>query len=231
MAANFETFKGVNMTEEVKVTMLDPNWTDFILADLSREEMQTKDGKEYPKVDGLRRMVMKHLGDIIDNNSLVVQTPDNSNESRTTVVAQIVIETPDGRRKTASGVADCNFRNAEKTFSKYPGAIAETRAEGRALRKLLNLRTVAYEEMGTEEAQDSDDPKYVTDTQLSAIDIIASRLKVNVRKMLKKHGLEVDKITKISYGEAQSFVNALQGLQQSGVDEDIIGYDSNWRTE
>lgn len=46
------------------------------------------------------------------------------------------------------GTADCNVHNTGDPFLNYPTAVAESRAESRALRKALNIRLLSVEEIG-----------------------------------------------------------------------------------
>ena len=49
------------------------------------------------------------------------------------------------------GTADCNSKNTQGKFVHYPTAVAESRAEARALRKALGIRMLSSEEIGFRE--------------------------------------------------------------------------------
>ena len=49
------------------------------------------------------------------------------------------------------GTADCSEKNTTSPFSNYPTAVAESRAEARALRKALGIRLLSSEEVGFQE--------------------------------------------------------------------------------
>src|SRR5206468_2886867 len=121
----------------------EPSWTDFVLAKLTPEEF--RDGN--PKVDGLRRVASELLGDIIENSSEVLQAPTAANGFFATVRARVVILWKkdcygDPGPRVFTGLADVYPGNTEPAFGRFPSSVAETRAEGRALRKALQLRRV-----------------------------------------------------------------------------------------
>lgn len=77
----------------------------------------------------------------------------------------------DGRQFV--GTADCNTRNTDADFIKYPTAVSESRAEARALRKALNIRILSVEEIGL---SDNIKPSgKISDQVVAAIKALLSR--------------------------------------------------------
>ena len=85
------------------------------------------------------------------------------NEKRATVVHTLSYvmndeEMEDGlRTRFVTGSADVYWGNCDKIYRNHPVAVAETRAEGRALRRALKLRKVVAAEELVEDAEDNPD--------------------------------------------------------------------------
>jgi len=215
----------------------DLEWTDYVLNLLSDDEKIMGN----PTTDGLRRIFEIALNCVIlDSNSDVVQTPDVSNEKRATVVHKLTYslkladpERPDLNIRSVSGSADVYWGNCDKVYRNHPVAVAETRAEGRALRRALKLRkVVAAEELAKdiEDHPDHDTVTKITNNQINFMDVLSKRLNVNMSKLLEKLALSSNNIYNISYDDAADVVNKLTTYQQqNSVSEDILGYESNWK--
>ena len=217
----------------------DLEWTDYVLSLLSDDEKIMGN----PTTDGLRRIFEIALNCVVvESTSNVMQTPDINNEKRATVVHTIgyIINHPDRNEdpmllnmRTVSGAADVYWGNCDKIFRNHPVAVAETRAEGRALRRALKLRkVVAAEELAKdiEDHPDHDTITKITNNQLNFMDVLAKRLDINMIKLINKLALSSDNIYNISYTDAVNIVTQLtQYQQQNNVSEDILGYESNWK--
>ena len=227
-----------NQTDAVEkvVTPNDTGWTDYVLGLLEDDEKIMGN----PTTDGLRRIFETVMNcTIIGADSHVVQTPDISNEKRATVTHLLTFILNDesvpekSKCRSISGAADVYWGNCDKIYRNHPVAVAETRAEGRALRRALKLRkVVAAEEIAkdVEDHPDHDTVTKITNNQLNFIDVIAKRMNINVTKLLEKLVLSTDNIYNISYEDAVNVVKTLtEHQQQNNVSEDILGYDSNWR--
>ena len=145
-----EDVEVVAETVEIKLTSNDLAWTDYVLSLLSDDEKISGN----PTTDGLRRIFEIALNcRVIASVSDVVQTPEPNNEKRATVVHSItyvlnegILEHPELNTVTINGAADVFWGNCDKIYRNYPVAVAETRAEGRALRRALKLRKVVAAE-------------------------------------------------------------------------------------
>lgn len=227
------------VAEKEKPTPNDIEWTDYVLSLLSDDEKIAGN----PTTDGLRRVFEIALNcTVIESTSNVAQTPDINNEKRATVVHTLgyVLNSSDQNQdplllnmRTVSGAADVYWGNCDKIFRNHPVAVAETRAEGRALRRALKLRkVVAAEELAKdiEDHPDHDTVTKITNNQLNFMDVLAKRLDINMTKLLSKLALPVDNLYNISYTDAVNVVTQLtQYQQQNNVSEDILGYDSTWK--
>jgi hypothetical protein len=234
------TTEETQVIEKEKPTPNDIEWTDYVLSLLSDDEKIAGN----PTTDGLRRIFEIALNcAVVESTSNVAQTPDINNEKRATVVhtiGYIILNSSDGNSdpmllnmRTVSGAADVYWGNCDKIFRNHPVAVAETRAEGRALRRALKLRkVVAAEELAKdiEDHPDHDTVTKITNNQLNFMDVLAKRLDINMTKLLSKLALPVDNLYNISYTDAVNVVTQLtQYQQQNNVSEDILGYDSTWK--
>jgi len=218
------------------VTTNDIEWTDHVLGLLSDDEKIAGN----PTTDGLRRIFEAALNCVvISAESSVVQSPSPENEKRATVVHRLTYVLNDGhdssltKQRVVSGAADVYWGNCDKIYRNHPVAVAETRAEGRALRRALKLRkVVAAEELAKdiEDHPDHDTVTKITNNQLNFMDVLAKRLNINMHKLLEKLAVKSDNIYNISYTDAVNIVTQLtQYQQQNNVSEDILGYESNWK--
>jgi len=229
-------------TNNVSVTIPTPNdieWTDYVLSLLSDDEKIS----DNPTTDGLRRIFEKALNcTMIESTSNVVQTPDISNEKRATVIHSLMfilndIDTDsDIKYRTVSGSADVYWGNCDKIYRNHPVAVAETRAEGRALRRALKLRkVVAAEEIAKdiEDNVDGDSVTKITNNQINFIDVIAKRIDVDVLKLVDELNIKIknSNIYSIDYNSAVAIITELSEMQRDSqnIKESIKGYNSSWR--
>jgi hypothetical protein len=234
-----ETTNDMVITEENNktVTPNDLEWTDYVLSLLSDDEKIAGN----PTTDGLRRVFEIALNCTITNSSSdVIQSPSPENEKRATVIHSLafVLNDPDTNQetkyRTVSGAADVYWGNCDKVYRNHPVAVAETRAEGRALRRALKLRKVVAAEELAKEIEDHPDghnTSKISGNQINFIDVLSKRLDIDVNKMLNKFGHTDKNIYNIEHGDAINIINLLSSYQQdlNSISEDIKGYDANWR--
>ena len=218
-------------------TIHDIEWTDHVLSLLSEDEKIMGN----PTTDGLRRIFEVAMNaKIVSSTSTVVQTPSRDNDNRGTVCHSITFRLdPDGEDKdglnliTVDGSADVYWGNCDKIFRNHPVAVAETRAEGRALRRALRLRkVVAAEEIAAniEDHPDADTINKITNNQINFIDVLAKRLNIDVLKLLPKLAINETNIYNILYEDAVRIASTLSEYQQkNATPDDVLGYDSNWK--
>jgi hypothetical protein len=228
----------VEQNEDVVTpTPNDIEWTDYVLGLLSEDEKISGN----PTTDGLRRIFEIALNcTVVESMSSVVQTPEISNEKRATVVHTIGYRLNDGgnhesvlNKKVVSGAADVYWGNCDKIFRNHPVAVAETRAEGRALRRALKLRkVVAAEEIAKdiEDHPDHDTVTKITNNQLNFMDVLGKRLNINLAKLLENLDINKDNMYNIEYNDAVNIIKTLNEYQQqNSIPDNILGYDSNWK--
>ena len=232
------SIKDVIMDDTPQITSLE--WNDYVMSLFEEDELI----ENRPLSAGLRRVSELVLGRIVSSGPVQVFPPKEDNGiGRATVVWKVEFE--DGTM--FSDVADCWEGNTEDTYCAYAVATAATRAEGRALRKALRLRTVAAEELtkkntasivrgisqskGMDNTQgEYEDSSRMTDNQANFIDVKCRQLNVDGSKFFK----EVFKIStsrKITKQQASNAIEKLNDFQRVSGDipESIVGYNEDWR--
>ena len=236
----------VEKVEEVKSDIVDKKvpkttdleWTDYVLSLLSEDEKISGN----PTTDGLRRIFEIALNcRVVVSSSKVVQSPDPNNEKRATVVHSVVYllndaspDRPEFNTVSVDGAADVYWGNCDKVYRNHPVAVAETRAEGRALRRALKLRKVVAAEELAKEIEDNPDNSSVSkisNNQINFIDVMAQRLNINVVKLFNNNQLPTDNVYSVSHDDAVNIIRLLSKYQQniSEISEDIMGYSSDWK--
>lgn len=234
--------KTTEETSTTKTTKIDTNsleWNDYVLGLLSDDEKI--DGN--PTTDGLRRIFEIALDcTVIESISSVVQSPDPNNEKRATVVHSIgYILNSEGSdkaslniKKIVSGAADVYWGNCDKIYRNHPVAVAETRAEGRALRRGLKLRkVVAAEELAKdiEDTPDGESVGKISQNQINFMDVMAKRLNINIHELLVDLSIDSSNINNISHENAIVAIRELSKYQQNvdQIPQKLVGYDVSWR--
>ena len=126
--------------EDSRPEITSPEWPNWVMEQFSPDEMF--DGN--PTVPGLRRIAELVFGQpVFSGPTTVDSSADTLNPIRATVVYTVTFK----NGSTYSDVADVWHGNCDDKFAAFASATAATRAEGRALRKALRLRTCAAEEL------------------------------------------------------------------------------------
>ena len=123
--------------------------------------------------------------------------------------------------------------NCDKVYRNHPVAVAETRAEGRALRRGLRLRKVVAAEELTDSTEDdigADNVTKITNNQINFIDALSKRLDINVIELIKSLDIKQDNVKTILHSDALSVIRELSSFQQKTDDipQTIQGYINNW---
>jgi hypothetical protein len=222
----------------VKVTPNDLGWTDYVLGLLSDDEKISGN----PTTDGLRRIFEIALNcDVIEAMTEIVQAPTPENEKRATATHTIryvlkgdLSSEGEVKYRAVTGAADVYWGNCDKIYRNHPTAVAETRAEGRALRRGLKLRKVVAAEEIAKDIEDHPDENSVSKisvNQINFIDVIAQRLNVNVANLIKSLAITEANIYNIAHEDAVSVIKHLTSYQQdmSKLTDELLGYQSNWK--
>lgn len=224
------------MTKNKKPNITDVEWTEYVLGLLSDDEKIS----ENPTTDGLRRIFEIALNCVITESvSTVVQSPEPNNEKRATVVHSLTYILKDGvveppfNKITVNGAADVYWGNCDKVYRNHPVAVAETRAEGRALRRALRLRKVLAAEEVVENLEDNPDGENsnkISLNQINFINVLAERLNINVRSLVESMDLSLEDAHQMQHKDAVDVIRKLSVYQRTMEDipEKIMGYDKEW---
>ena len=213
--------------------MGDPEWTDHVLSLLDKDEMINGS----PTVDGLRRITELVIGRIVSSKTIIHQVPTPENQYRASVVVSLCVSEDVTRELLeVDGAADVCMQNCDSPYYKYPVATAETRAEGRALRRLLRLKKVVAAEEVSKNAYEPEvnlinDDSLINETQIRFLEILSQRLDINLKKLVQKDYPEVHNIKELPYLDSKKLQEKINGFQTVAPPEDIVGYDKTWRAE
>jgi hypothetical protein len=237
-SGDWEEIVDVNDDEEETLSakqtpsISDPNWTEYVLKQLTDKELF--DGR--PTVAGLRRVTQKIIGPIKESTLEVYQSPSHNCDG-CTVKAHIVIEPLDGEYNIYEGLGHADHtNNTAHPFDKFNVTIAETRAEGRALKKILGLSNIFTveeidQESKTSMSELSNEP--INNNQINAIDKICSadRCNINVEAFVKDKHPGCKKLNQISDADAIGLLKTLSEYQQemNNIPNDLKNYDPDWK--
>jgi hypothetical protein len=211
----------------------DPEWTAYVLSLLVPSEKVETNRGVYPRAAGLRRVANKLLG-LISISTHVAEAPSPMNNGRATVVCDVSYRDDDEGVISASGAADCFKKNSTHPFYYHPTSTAETRAEGRALKRLLCLDVFTIEEMDVvpDYADDDETPEDETKTQTSGyINGLRSLMKVrkvDEEKLLASVGVKgsngdvILSLSKMTPDQCQAVMTELMAVINSGNIPDSI---------
>lgn len=203
-------------------------WQDYVISLLQPDEYVTNRDRKFPKATGLRRVAQIVLGPIIESGPRNVWQV----QGQATIVYEVKFRWENGRNKhdfsvntdyrIFSEIADANDKNTPSPFNNHLSATASSRAEGRALRKALQLNIVTAEEMSLSLDEPSissvDTSKEdITTSQLIMIQSLAKRLNINLEKALQFHNFPSD-IATLSREQAGEFAHAMNRYQGDGAD-------------
>lgn len=234
---DFHLSEDVDMVENVDVKTVDktpeptdPNWTAFILAQLEEDEKQ--DGN--PKVDGLRRLVEKYIGQIVATEIECKSVPsfgERLDDNTSTVVAKVVVFNHLTKRPIVSmAVADAPAASCQHPYNKFLSSIAETRAKARCYRELLRLKNV----VSADEVQGvgMDISQLITDQQKTFIDSLCKQLDISVKVAAYRGAKkELAGLSKYKKDDGVQIIELLTDFKNSGKqrDKSTESYDHSWR--
>lgn len=233
--------------DDVKTELMSPmvpnytsfEWHDYVMSMFEAEEL---DINGYPKLTGLRR-VANDIFLITHSQVNIVDFPNANNGNRATAIYTLVASMrSDINPQTIQlgDAADACPSNCPNLVANYPVAMASARAEGRALRKLLLLRTLASEELAESENTNQVKEKegYIKIGQTYVIETLCKRNDLNLMKFINDVSFLIDakpynKIEEVTYDKAIAMIAALRKIQNQTNDKpvpnDMKGFDPKWR--
>jgi len=114
------------------------------------------------------------------------------------------------------GAGDCNRNNTEGKFANYPTAIAESRAEARALKKALGITMLAAEEIDLSAGAEVKPTQKVSSNIVSAIEKLVERNGLDtivvIEKVLPDRVDSINTLSDLTVAEGQSVMAHLNDL-------------------
>lgn len=220
-----------SIPENDRPSQFSPQWSDFVMTHFIEEELVGGN----PTVDGLRRVAQLLLGPIVWQDARVDSTPCFDNRFRAaTVTFWCDIEKRDHSVVRFVGVASVSTSNTGDPYVTHPASTAETKAEGRALKRALGLRKVyAAEELSDNVAEDIDvfDPDAkITNELRFAIDLVCKTNQINVMSFVNSGKATYEHIDDVPFKVAKRMFEHLNsyGNGEKEIPEAIKGYKSGW---
>lgn len=204
----------------------DPTWPAFVLKHFVDDELEGKN----PRLEGLRRVAELLLGSIAEEDCKLVQAPSPENGMRAAVKAKIVFrsQTEGGLNRIFTGLGGAGPDNCTDEFGRFPVAMAETRAKGRAFRSALRLRRVvaAEEVAGAPSNPDVADDQAIHVGQVSVLALLAERQKISLPALLAKMGIDKTDLRQLTRGEGIAVAKAINDLRMSSGPNPAAGQSS-----
>ena len=208
----------------------DAEWSEYLLDQLADHELING----APTVDGLRRITEKCFSEIVESRSSIVETPRSDNGLRCTICHTLtIIKHRTMRTVRIDGCVDVLHTKTPHPFKDHLVATADTRAEGKALRRALKIRVITAEELQSENEEEVlTSEEGINDQQILAINQLCKRLDVSVEAIVTSKCSNAEKINDINNLEARLIISRLSGFQRkpSEIEEEkVSGYDENWK--
>lgn len=184
------------------VDPLSVEWTPYVMSLFDASELE----RGMPKVAGLRRVTEKLMGPYnVDVD--VINHPKDSDYKATVKVRVSFV----GTQYYNEAAADVSSMNTDRTFSVHAVATAETRAEGRALRKALKLSNVlCAEEAYVPETTDGNlSDKKITPEMIAGIKAMCVPVGVDPLKLGILINPNISEIDNLSVEEAKKMVEKI----------------------
>jgi hypothetical protein len=220
-----------------------PEWNEYVMGLFAPEELI--DGK-YPNVNSLRRLTELLLGDIVFSGPVKVeQTMELEHTGKAVVTYQVTIDwkldavyagyvdIQEGYpQRTFTSVASSWIGNTDDMYAVFPESIAETRAEGRALRRALRLNVVCADELTKKDTAaivqqqktpttttgEWDEEGLITDAQINTIKLICDRLNIDLNKFINSGSKKYNNIEEVKKSAAAGMLKQLSRYQSAGSD-------------
>lgn len=173
--------------------------------DLTDKEMFEKDGVQCVALRGLQRLAHRNRGGVRGVYSRISHTPARDNP-----IAAVTVEYSFHDGTTFCGSADATPAAHKRPFSLHLVAVAESKAEARALRRAFNINRVSFEELGSAPIAGPDtDKEKVTDQTLRGIRVVAKRKGIAPTDLTKISGKDVSDISELTQVEGRDLMKKL----------------------
>ena len=192
-------------------------WQEYVLSMFDSSEMV--DGK--PKAEGMLRVARNLFGTTVSISTVVHEVCP----AYCFVTCEVECVDYRGDSCMIHGSAECTQDNTDEPYNKYPLATAETRAMGRALKRLLGLNILTAEESSkkAELTQISNDENRtegsITPNQVRVIDKTCKRLNIDLETVIVITDFgEYEDINQVSHATALAIIATLDQWEREKVE-------------
>ena len=200
-----------------------PEWSSYVMNQFVNSEL---DDKGHPKIAGLRRITNLLLGPIISSGPRqLYPVSDPDGPGRAAVLIEIVIAWGGTKEdlRTFTAIASSWHGNTDDEYAIFPEAMAETRAEARALRKALGLNIVSADETTQKDASEIvqqykektnwEVEGQIKDSQIHVIQVLCDRLGIDITKFINSGEKQYNDIKEIQNTIASKMIQKLNQYQ------------------
>ena len=217
-------------------------WSDYVMTQFHPSELI--DGK--PLTIGLRRVAELLVGEIVSSKPTQVNVRPSKESviDRVTVVYEVQFSVKDGSggryTKTYADCADVWEGNTDDLFAVHGSATASTRAEGRALRKALKIKTIAFEESCKKDVSkflasstQAEGEERITRDQVNFMTLKCKKLDIDIEKFYNSGEKFYNSIHEVKKDVAAKMIKNLNELSndKTKIQDCIKGYKEDWNKE
>lgn len=187
--------------------MKDYDPTHDYAEDLKSNETFEKEGVQCVLLRGLQRLAHNNRGGVKSTHSDVICVPKRDNP-----IAAVTFTYKFNDGTEWSGSADATTAAHDKPYSLHLVAVAEAKAEARALRRAFNISRVSFEEIGSAVTEDENAP--VKDETIQGIRVVAGRKGISIADVLKKLvDRDVSDLSGLTQAEGRSLMKKLNRMK------------------
>ena len=222
-----------------KPLITDSAWHDYVMGQFSEEETveDPHSGQKVPTLPGLRRVTELLVGQVTGNEVTLLAQPSEFNGRAYVVGCSLTIKGETGSI-VVQALADAHWKNADPPYNKYLSAIAESRAEARAFRKALKIRTVSAEELSNvaENQTESDEwepSANLARSQEAIINKLCQQMDIDAWAFLNSGSDKYPAVKDVTYSAAQRMIQQLNIYRKGDkqIPSSLKGYKDNWNKD
>jgi len=176
------------------------------------KDSELHDG-EYPLLRGLQRLAHSDIREGVQSISSKICAVPGDNK-----VAAVTVHVGFKDGTMFCGSADATDKAHKKPYSNHLVAVADAKAESRALRRAFNITKVTFEEIGTSDVAGDPDGGQITPHQIEAIKKTAKRKKLSQAYVLER--IKCSDVTDIKQLTAAQGRAAMKAINKAKVKND-----------
>lgn len=218
-----EETKESEVKERARPNDGESGWTEYVLDQLEDEELY----EGFPTVDGLRRITEVVFGTVVQSTTHLLEVP-NEKCTKCTAEHTLIVNKYYGNQVTVNAVVDVVKEYVKPPYNKFIVAMADSRAEGKAYRRLLKLKILSAEELQT----DDEDLNVLIDPQVViALANLCKRQDLNLLEVVKKYGTfkNIDQVPKHVARKILKEISNHQNDKKIFSAKKFQGFDPKWK--